>query len=84
MRWLRLLAIALACAALAVAHVGSPDVYLDSQAGPYKLFVTIRPPNVIPGVAEIEVRSETPGISHMRSRPVADVGPGSEVRARRR
>ena len=41
----------------ASAHVGSPDVYADGNAGPYRLFVTVRPPLVIPGVAEIEVRA---------------------------
>src|SRR5689334_5002360 len=46
-------------AASAFGHVGSPDIFLDGNAGPYKLFITVRPPNVIPGVAELEVRSET-------------------------
>ena len=41
-----------------MAHVGSPDIYADGSAGPYRLFVTVRPPLVIPGVAEIEVRAE--------------------------
>jgi hypothetical protein len=41
----------------AYAHVGSKDVFEQVYAGPYKLFVTIRMPNVIPGVANIEVRS---------------------------
>ena len=40
------------------AHVGSPDVFFEGSAGPYRLFVTVRMPQVIPGVAEIEVRSE--------------------------
>lgn len=40
------------------AHVGSPDIYAEGNAGPYKLFVTVRPPLVIPGVAEIEVRAD--------------------------
>src|SRR5277367_5393635 len=31
----------------ASAHVGSPDVYAEGHAGPYKLFVVIRPPLVI-------------------------------------
>ena len=43
----------------AKAHVGSPDIYADGGAGPYRLFVTVRPPLVIPGVAEIEVRVDT-------------------------
>ena len=41
----------------AFAHVGSPDVYFDGYAGPYHLLVTIRPPTVIPGVAEIQIRN---------------------------
>jgi hypothetical protein len=40
------------------AHVGSPDIYAEGNAGPYRLFVTVRPPLVIPGIAEIEVRTE--------------------------
>lgn len=43
------------------AHVGSPDIYAEGNAGPYLLLVTIRPPLVIPGVAEIEVRGEGAG-----------------------
>jgi hypothetical protein len=41
----------------AQAHVGSPDVFYEGQAGPYRLFVTIRPPEVIPGVAEVQIRA---------------------------
>lgn len=40
----------------AKAHVGNPDIYFDGTAGPYRLFVTVRPPLVIPGVAELVVR----------------------------
>lgn len=53
-----LIALALAYPASVLAHVGSPDVYADGNAGPYRLFVTVRPPLVIPGVAEIEVRAD--------------------------
>ena len=48
-----------ACAVPLSAHVGSPDVFLEGNAGPYKLFVTVRVPQVIPGIAEIEIRSES-------------------------
>lgn len=41
------------------AHVGSKDVFQTVQAGPYTLFVTIRVPNVIPGVASVEVRGSS-------------------------
>ncbi len=39
------------------AHVGSPDVFFQGDAGPYRLFVTVRVPLVIPGIAEIEIRA---------------------------
>ncbi len=65
-------------AAAAQAHVGSPDVYLDGKAGPYQLFVTVRPPQVIPGVAALEIRSETPGIREVRAVPVPIAGPGAK------
>ena len=65
------------CAAVAHAHVGSPDVYAEGQAGPYKLFIVIRPPFVIPGIADIEVRSETPGIDRIMITPVPLTGEAS-------
>ena len=37
------------------AHVGSPDVYLEGKAGPYDMTVVVRPPAIVPGIAEVEV-----------------------------
>ena len=54
----------------AYAHIGSPDVYAEGQAGPYKLSVVVRPPLVIPGVADIKVRAETPDRKSTRLTPV--------------
>lgn len=48
--------ILLLLAATAHAHVGSPNVFFDGNAGPYPVRVIIRPPEVIPGVAEVTVR----------------------------
>lgn len=59
------------------AHVGSPDVYAEGNAGPYKLFVTVRPPQVIPGVAEIEVRVATPGVDRIEVAPMPLTGEAS-------
>jgi len=42
------------CLALS-AHVGSPDVYLEGKAGPYDMTVVVRPPAIVPGIAEVEV-----------------------------
>jgi hypothetical protein len=64
----------LACALRAHAHVGSPDVFADAQAGPYRLSVVIRPPLVIPGVADIEVRALSPGVERITVTPVPLTG----------
>jgi hypothetical protein len=42
--------------AVVQAHVGSPNVFFDGEAGPHPVRVIVRPPAVIPGVAEITVR----------------------------
>lgn len=62
----------------AAAHVGSPDVFLESKAGPYKLFITVRVPQVIPGVAQIEIRSESNDLREIRIAPMQLTGPGSQ------
>ena len=55
-----LAAAALVCLARpAAAHIGSPNVYYQGNAGPYTLLVIVRPPGVIPGLAEITVRVDS-------------------------
>ncbi len=79
-RTLRLLLCVLSCLAfepIARAHVGSPDIYLDAKAGPYQLFITVRTPTVIPGVAQIEVRSGSPGVQQIQIVPLALTGAGA-------
>ena len=68
----------LAVAVPAYAHVGSKDVYEEVNAGPYKLFVTIRTPNVIPGVATIEVRSSGAKVGSIRITPTPLTGEASK------
>lgn len=51
-------AFALLRAVPALAHVGSPDTFFAGAAGPYAVRVTVRPPGVVPGLAEIFVRVE--------------------------
>lgn len=71
----------LLCALLPVAaraHVGNKDVFQEVQAGPYRLFVTVRPPNVIPGVAIVEVRSSGPEVQSISITPVPMVGEASK------
>ena len=69
----------LAAALPACAHVGSPDVFYEGNAGPYRLFVTVRVPQVIPGVAEIQIRSESGDVRAIRVVPMRLAGPGSNL-----
>jgi hypothetical protein len=73
-----ILALVVGCALPLSAHVGSPDVFLEGNAGPYKLFVTVRVPQVIPGIAEVEIRSESANVSEIRIAPMQLTGPGSQ------
>jgi hypothetical protein len=72
------LLLSLALALPAYAHIGSKDVYEQVNAGSYKLFVTIRTPNVIPGVATIEVRSSGAAVSSIRITPTPLTGEASK------
>jgi len=60
------------------AHVGSKDVFEQVSAGPYNLFITIRPPNVIPGVATVEVRATGAAINTLQITPIPLVGEASK------
>jgi hypothetical protein len=67
-------------AALSVsAHVGSPDVYFEGDAGPYRVYVTVMVPQVIPGVATIQVRSATNEVERIEIVPMRLSGPGSDL-----
>jgi hypothetical protein len=76
--WFLLLFSLLAPAYTARAHVGSKDVFEQVNAGPYKLFVTIRMPLVIPGVAAIEVRSSGAPIDTLSITPLPLTGEASK------
>lgn len=65
-------------AGTAQAHVGSKDVFETIHAGPYTLYVTVRTPNVIPGVATVEVRSSGAAISALRVTPLPVTGEASK------
>lgn len=56
-KWLILLG-AMGCFS-ASAHIGSPNVFFQGNAGAYPVRVVIRPPEVVPGLAEISVRVES-------------------------
>lgn len=86
---MKLLTVCLLVAATPVfAHVGSPDVFFEGNAGPYRLLITIRPPQVVPGVADIEIRSASPDVSQIHIVPlrlgykVAQFAPVSDIAQR--
>jgi hypothetical protein len=60
------------------AHVGSPDVFFDGMAGPYPVLIVVRPPMVIPGTAQVEVRVSGPGVRTVKLLPMPLAGPGSK------
>jgi TRAP-type C4-dicarboxylate transport system permease small subunit len=76
--FLLLLLCLLAAPHAAHAHVGSKDIFEQVSAGPYKLFVTIRMPTVIPGVATIEARSSGAAINAIHITPLPVTGEASK------
>ncbi len=71
---MRLLPALFAIALSAQAHVGSPDVFFQGSAGPYPLLVAIRPPDVIPGIARIEVRVLSGDVTRIELTPTPMTG----------
>ena len=68
----------LAFAVSASAHVGSPDVFFQGHAGPYLILVAIRPPEVIPGIAHIEVRALSGDVNRVELTPTPMTGEASK------
>ena len=60
------------------AHIGSPDVFVESNAGPYRLFVTVRPPLAIPGVADVDVLATSDDVREVRIVPLPLTGPAAQ------
>jgi ABC-type Co2+ transport system permease subunit len=60
------------------AHVGNKDVFETITVGPYKFFVTVRTPLVVPGVANIEVRSIGAPVTSLTITPLLLTGEASK------
>jgi hypothetical protein len=52
------------------AHIGSPNVFFEGVAGPYPVRISIRPPDVVPGRAQINVRILTNRVARVGALPV--------------
>src|SRR5258707_3230146 len=59
-----------ACCLAAEAHIGSPNVFFEGKAGEYSVRAVIRPPQVVPGLAEINVRVPGEPIQRVAVLPV--------------
>src|SRR5579864_4012255 len=77
-RFLAILSFLIGAALPLCAHVGSPDVFYEGDAGPYHLFVTVRVPQVIPGVAEVEVRAASDEVTGISTAVTWITGPASK------
>jgi len=64
------LAIFLIVASAAYGHVGSPGVYFDGQAGPYHILLSVTPPGMIPGVAQVQARVVSGDVANITIEPV--------------
>jgi hypothetical protein len=79
MKWVRVLAAIVVLAPRgASAHIGSPDVFLDAQAGPYRALVTVRPPRAVPGVADVDILVPSGAVTTVRIVPLPLTGPGAQ------
>ncbi|MEO1652155.1 MAG: hypothetical protein AAFU64_01315 [Bacteroidota bacterium] len=58
--WLGFLAI---ISVFSTSHIGSPGIVFQGSAGPYEILASIRPPDVVPGTAQVSVRVKDKGIS---------------------
>jgi len=70
MRKAALLLALLLLTSLSFAHIGSPDIIYEGNAGPYKIQVTIKPPDVVPGTAQILVKLENQNSAKITLQPV--------------
>jgi hypothetical protein len=52
------------------AHIGDQNVFFEGHAGAYPVRIVVRPPGVIPGLAEISVRVETNGAQRVTALPM--------------
>jgi hypothetical protein len=67
---LRILLLALCLTLPAQAHIGNAYVFMEGLAGPYRVRVSIVPPDVVPGRAKINVRVHDPGVTQVSALPV--------------
>jgi hypothetical protein len=69
--WLFTISVNLLLPLLLRAHIGSPGVVMQGNAGPHALMVNVEPPDVIPGIAKVTVYTDAEAqISNLFARAV--------------
>ena len=64
-RWLRICGGSTGLLLIVSAHVGTLDVFFRGNAGPYGVQVTVRPPGVVPGLAQIIIRTDSHAVTRV-------------------
>lgn len=65
----------------AAAHIGSPNIFFDGTAGSYPIRVVIRPPDAIPGRAEVTVTISSGGATGVTILPAPSDAPADALPA---
>jgi hypothetical protein len=63
----------------AFGHVGVSDIVYEGQAGPYGLVVSIAPPEVIPGVAQVEIETNARDLAELKVLAMPLSGDGARL-----
>jgi hypothetical protein len=66
---------------VAVAHIGSPHIYLEADAGGYPVIAVVHMPPAIPGEAELQVRLQDRAAGEAVEVSVREVPPQGEAHA---
>ncbi len=51
-------------------HIGSPGIVFQGSAGPYQILASIRPPEVVPGTAQVSVRLQSKDVTSVHLQTV--------------
>ena len=67
---IRLFVLLFLVSGIARAHVGSPGVIYEGEAGPYQIMVNVNPPEVIPGTAIVQVYITNGQVDQVLIKPI--------------
>ncbi len=65
----------LIAATTARAHIGSPDTFVQTTAGPYAVLLSVHPPTAYPGAVEVDLRALGSGLAITSITAALDANP---------